>query len=238
MIWLFISLGLLLLIAFLIVAAKKNQQSSGGVQAHHYVKKDALLTVAERSFLGVLEQAIGNEYRVYAQVRLADILSVRPGLSKALRTTAQNKINAKHADFILCDKDTLEILCAIELDDASHARASRKARDAFLEEACKAAALPLARFPAKSAYSVHELRSSILGVLGHSDEDPAPTIEQPQAQVTAETENTGASTAAPACPKCGATTLMRTVKSGAHAGKKLWGCSAYPTCRGWLQADA
>lgn len=34
------------------------------------------------------------------------------------------------------------------------------------------------------------------------------------------------------CPVCGATMIRRTVKTGNNAGKKFWGCRAFPLCRG------
>ena len=37
---------------------------------------------------------------------------------------------------------------------------------------------------------------------------------------------------APRCPVCGSTMVLRTAKRGARAGKKFWGCSEYPYCRG------
>lgn len=33
------------------------------------------------------------------------------------------------------------------------------------------------------------------------------------------------------CPKCGASMVLRTVKSGDKAGSKFWGCSEFPKCR-------
>lgn len=33
------------------------------------------------------------------------------------------------------------------------------------------------------------------------------------------------------CPKCGNALVIRAVKSGANAGERFWGCTAYPTCR-------
>lgn len=36
----------------------------------------------------------------------------------------------------------------------------------------------------------------------------------------------------PRCPVCGSTMVLRTAKRGARAGKKFWGCSEYPYCRG------
>lgn len=39
-------------------------------------------------------------------------------------------------------------------------------------------------------------------------------------------------TASPACPVCRRSMLSRTAQRGANAGKKFWGCSAFPSCRG------
>lgn len=33
------------------------------------------------------------------------------------------------------------------------------------------------------------------------------------------------------CPQCGEALVIRQVRSGAKAGEKFWGCSAYPRCR-------
>ena len=40
--------------------------------------------------------------------------------------------------------------------------------------------------------------------------------------------------AATACPVCGAGMVKRTAKKGANAGSMFWGCSTYPGCRGTL----
>ncbi len=34
------------------------------------------------------------------------------------------------------------------------------------------------------------------------------------------------------CPECGSSMVLRTVKKGQHSGKKFWGCSRFPKCRG------
>jgi len=38
----------------------------------------------------------------------------------------------------------------------------------------------------------------------------------------------------PQCPQCGKSMVLRTAKSGKHAGQQFWGCSAYPDCKGAL----
>lgn len=36
----------------------------------------------------------------------------------------------------------------------------------------------------------------------------------------------------PQCPQCGKPMVVRTAKSGKHAGQQFWGCSDYPDCKG------
>ncbi len=36
----------------------------------------------------------------------------------------------------------------------------------------------------------------------------------------------------PLCPLCASSMKIRTAKSGEHVGRKFWGCSTYPKCRG------
>ena len=43
-------------------------------------------------------------------------------MSEGDRLKYFNWISQKHVDFVLCDKDTMQILCAVELDDRSHER--------------------------------------------------------------------------------------------------------------------
>lgn len=124
-----------------------------------------LLTPAERSFFGALEQALDGRARVFAKVRVADVLVVRAGLEPVEATSARNRVQQKHFDFVLCATDTLQVLAAIELDDRSHAEPRRRDRDEFLENACRAAGLALLRFPAREAYSLLELRFAVEPVL-------------------------------------------------------------------------
>lgn len=42
----------------------------------------------------------------------------------------------------------------------------------------------------------------------------------------------------PACPRCGAQMVSREVKKGQKAGKKFWGCSTFPRCKGIVEIPA
>ena len=96
-------------------------------------------------------------------MRLAVVFLVtRPNENAA----ARNRIQQKHVDFLLCDPATMRPLAGIELDDASHARADRQERDAFVEQVFTASALPLVRFPAQRAYTLAEVEGKLSVVFG------------------------------------------------------------------------
>jgi len=154
--WLIIIILLLLVIAVVIL---KNKNHSNDAQ---YKKHKVLFSPAERSFLGVLTQAVEDNATIFGKVRVADILTPISGLPRKKWQILFNKISSKHFDFILCDKTDLSILCVIELDDKSHNSKTRKNRDAFLKSACDSAGLPLVQIPAKSAYNVNEIRQILL----------------------------------------------------------------------------
>ena len=66
------------------------------------------------------------------------------------------KISQKHVDFVICDRN-LNVLFALELDDASHDTQEAKRRDKFKDKAFKAADLPLKRLRSFNERSVAEL---------------------------------------------------------------------------------
>ncbi|MBW2108983.1 MAG: DUF2726 domain-containing protein [Deltaproteobacteria bacterium] len=130
-------------------------------KSYPYEKQKSLFSPAERSFLGALEQAVGQNYRILGKVRLADVIRVKRGMSRSTWQSAFNQIQSKHLDFVACDPNDLTIQFVVELDDKSHAKAKRQNRDDFVDQALAAAGVPLFRFPAKQAYSVHDIRSRI-----------------------------------------------------------------------------
>ena len=55
---------------------------------------------------------------------------------------------------------------------------------------------------------------------------PAPTNPTPMDKDPANGQE-----AAPICPRCGQSLVLRQAKKGANAGNSFWGCSAFPKCR-------
>ena len=163
------SLFLLVVLAFVVfvvlAALKDKKRGSTGSIGFPYQPAKTLFSASERSFLGVLDQAVGSEHRVFGKVRVADIASVKSGLGNSARQGALNRIAAKHFDFVICRAGDLSVVCAVELNDKSHSSQRAQARDDLLAKVCQAINLPLLTVPAKQAYSLQEVQAQFMAVI-------------------------------------------------------------------------
>jgi hypothetical protein len=155
----------LVLIAVVVLAALKGKAGGSGSVGFPYQPTKTLFSAAERSFLGVLDQAVGPEHRVFGKVRVADLAAVRPGLGNSARQGALNRIAAKHFDFVVCRTGDLSVVCAVELNDKSHSSQRAKVRDELLASVCSAINLPLFVVPAKAGYSPQDVRAQFLAAM-------------------------------------------------------------------------
>jgi hypothetical protein len=126
-----------------------------------YEALPALLTPAERSFFGVLQQALASDYQIFAKVRLADIVQPVRNPSRSGRQSAFNRITAKHVDFVLCDPAQLQVMAVVELDDRTHDRFERGVRDGLVDSALADAGIPILHVPARQAYSPAQIREQL-----------------------------------------------------------------------------
>ena len=190
---LMIVLVIAILLAFVLLASRRQR---GAVTEPGFpYTASRLFSTAERSFLGVLQQAVAGQYEVFAKVRLADLLEVQPGLGRSAAQSAFNRIGSKHADFVICDPSDFRTVAVIELDDASHRATGRKARDTFFDGAFAAAKIPVFRFAARASYSLHELRRDLSSILPRPDaaqpnDDPKSDLPKPPKRANPPTPST------------------------------------------------
>lgn len=230
---LLVAVFVLFLVLSAIARSIGKQSSAGAYQALPH-----LLSKAERSFYGVLAQAVGSTGTVFAKVRVADVISPRKGLGRAGWQRAFNAISAKHFDFVVCDPNTSAILLAVELDDSSHNTGRGRARDDLVNKACASAGVPLLRVKAAPGYVLTEIRRQALALMAISPGGERPGDSEPQiGSLTLGESTITAPVAAPDCPTCGGPMVLRKAKSGSNAGSDFWGCSNYPRCRGMRPRD-
>ena len=152
-------------VLFVLATLKGKQRGSASSIGFPYLPAKSLFSVAERSFLGVLDQAVGAEYRVFGKVRVADLVSVKPGLSNSARQGALNRVASKHFDFVVCRATDLSPVCAVELNDKSHSHQRAKARDDLIAKVCGAINLPLLTVQAQQAYSLQEVQARFIAAI-------------------------------------------------------------------------
>ena len=128
-----------------------------------FEKVDSLMTKTELNFYRVLNQCIDENTLLFSKVRMADIITVIKG-SENWRGHF-NKIQAKHVDFLLCDSESIEPLLIIELDDKSHDRPDRIARDEFVDSAMEAAKLDIIHIKVQDDYDQDSLKKLIFEYL-------------------------------------------------------------------------
>lgn len=159
--------------------------------------KQAIYTPAEKNFISLVEKALGPEFRVLNRVSLADIVDIRKGVSKKAMQSALNNANNKYLDFVICQRDNMKLLGAVDLVDTK-GRGYKVKKDWFVSGALEAASIPHVRVKVKPNYSVEEIRaclgSKILGV----NQKSLPKVKGrviPAPLVKARPKNTGAITA-------------------------------------------
>ena len=155
-----IGIGVILAIAFAITVRilkkpKETQRQEAipmptvdtAQSAQHYIyeKRPRIVTNYELLFYHVLAEALNDSYAIIPQAHLSTFLNHKIHNHQNW-SIALTKINKKSVDFLICHKETLRPLFAIELDDSSHNQPNRIKRDTFVNEIFATANMPLVRF--------------------------------------------------------------------------------------------
>lgn len=116
------------------------------IKAGAISSKKFLVTSYEHQYLEKLRMWFGYKYHIYCQVSVGSTMKIDAEVSELnmqqRRKFAQKCHNMSY-DFMLIDKETDRIVCAIELDDPTHQRYDRIARDRRLDKVSQAAEIPL-----------------------------------------------------------------------------------------------
>jgi hypothetical protein len=155
-IWLFVAF-----VVILYLLRRATSALTGLRRRRRFTSRDTLFTPAERNFLGVLDVACADRYRVFGKVRIADLISPADHLDKSEWWTEFNRIAKKHVDFVLCDRRTMQVCAVIELNDRSHNRPDRAARDELVADAFADSGVPLRMVKARRSYSVAAVRKIV-----------------------------------------------------------------------------
>lgn len=137
--WIWIIIFAVIVLAVKLYQIKKPQQENVITETENsktdysrsYQRKYLLTKNEYREYMTLRKLATEKDLIICPKVRLLDIIEPRKG-EKDYKTLFF-KVQAKHVDFVICDKD-LRIKAVLELDDNSHDQKDRQARDAFVDQ--------------------------------------------------------------------------------------------------------
>lgn len=153
-------LAIILMMLLIVVAVGAIKLNDGGL-AFPFKKRPTLFTKVECSFLELLEEAVGDEYRVMCRIRLTDIISLRQNTDKKTARTAMGRASGRHLDFVLCNKLSMDPVVAIDLVHQKGTEGYKSQRDWFVSGALDAARIPHLRIKVKSGYKPKDIRDCV-----------------------------------------------------------------------------
>src|SRR5690606_36161171 len=124
----------------------------GGAMAPAYRNCDAFLSRSERSLYAALKQIAYQRFEIFAKPRIADVL-LPVGVDSEAGREAFEPMAERNFDYVLCDKQSLRPLYAIELDPGEDDEGAEQVR-----RACLSAGLTLISLRRERDYSAAELR--------------------------------------------------------------------------------
>ncbi|MGF1873635.1 DUF2726 domain-containing protein [Photobacterium indicum] len=138
------------------------QQSIETTQHNAQYCRANFLSKAESVFFNTLQATYADVYFISCKPRMADIVNpVWTGKKDHQWWTAFGKIKSKHADFVLCDKRTMSIVCVIELDDSRHTTPKGKKRDELVNSIYKQAGIPICHIPVSRFYEPVQIKARV-----------------------------------------------------------------------------
>ncbi|MFT5839844.1 MAG: hypothetical protein ACI9UT_002355 [Flavobacteriales bacterium] len=155
-----VELAIVLMMLLIIVAVGAMKLHEPGL-AFPFKKKGNLFTPVERSFLELIEEAVGQEFRILCRVKMSDILTIRQTADKKTSKNATMRAGSKHLDFVLCSKTDMSPIIAIDLVHNSGKDGYKSQRDFFVSGALDAAHIPHVRIKVRSGYRAQDIRECI-----------------------------------------------------------------------------
>ena len=153
------------------IAARVDSTKTADIRKsnYRYYSRKYLMTEQENQFYHRLYSLVGRYWYIAPQINLSALLNHK--VKGQNWSAAFRHINGKSVDYVLISKKSGEIICAIELEDATHNRESRIVRDEEINRLFSEANIPLARFRNAEKLKDREILDTIRATLrGDSEE--------------------------------------------------------------------
>lgn len=110
-------------------------RSAPPARSHTAVRARPLLTGNEREFYGRLRRALGSQFEVVPQVAMGALMDVALPRGHPQFWTIREQFSRKIVDYVVCERRTMRVIAAVELDDRTHDPERDQRRDALMAAA-------------------------------------------------------------------------------------------------------
>lgn len=156
-----------IVIVLAIIVAAGSAFSGGGANSrkkrekpkYRYQKQKFFMSKTEHECYKALTKALGADFYIFAQVHLSTIVDHK--VKGQSWKGAFSHINQKSVDFVVCNKEYISPVLAVELDDSTHGRPDRQKRDVEVERILEDANVPLLRIENNGRFDPVELGRNI-----------------------------------------------------------------------------
>jgi hypothetical protein len=174
-----------------------------------FERRSAILDDTRRDLLVAIEQTLGPAYRVLAELRLDELVLVKPG--------AINDLLSRRLSFSICSSESMALVAGVQLYlPPEHSLGELKA----LFEQLQCPLIVVSRLDPAGIESVKQALTTL----------KLSWLDMPRAQGELGTEKR-----TPACPLCEGPMRQRRVTRGALADSQVWVCKDYPACKGLIR---
>lgn len=186
---------------------RKEAEEVSNVDPEFPYKAVPILTDAELQLFNFMKNNLCqiDRIEILSKVRLGDIVNIDTRVTNDMKYYW--KVTNKHVDFLICKRNTMDIICAVELDDYTHETEKAKQRDMFVMQVLDSVGIKTVR-----------IRKMIRA------------IENRDLDLLNDYINTAL---APKCQECG----LRMIPKRARDGHRFYACSDFIHCRSTIDID-
>lgn len=161
----YLFIGLVGVILLAVLALKLTRIAKAPAAASAVVSRP-ILSENEREFFHRLQRALPSYY-VFPQVAANALLKVATGVPQKRYHATRNRFAQKHVDFVVCHRDSLDVVAIVELDDRTH----QASKDALRDEMFGGAGYKTYRFESRRKPSDNEI-AALFGLPLEADIEP------------------------------------------------------------------
>lgn len=193
-------------------------------------RKSRLMSAAERNFYELLCTSLGDEYAVFAKVRVLDVIEPCPGVTWMKEKKVQRLLADNFFDFIICRKNDMSFYGVVELEkfDDKDGKKSDQGREATVAQVCEEAKLKVYYFDIRQDYKGIDLCRLITGRSRVVKKEPISATHK--SRLTVDGSSVSEYSRSKSCPNCNSEVVTKVAVKGDHIGERFLMCRKYPYC--------